>query len=461
MNSPYRAHPALPLEQRGNTIPFPNAPPKSAGPSKLERLVGLEGEIRQQPKRSALALHAVNETRALIGFEQAFLFTLNRNGKPVMDLASSVARIENQAPLIRAITLSVKELPDLKKSGVVTLKIAQRTENYPFEHGFWSPFLDAEGKCFGGLLFARKTAFAEGDCLIAARIGETYAHAFRTLTPPSLLRLISIPRWLMISAPLVLLALFFIPVPMTSLAPFEVAAKDPAIVTAPIDGAISVVTAEPNSVVKRGDILFRFDDTILRADAEIAQQRSLVSEAKLATAKSSAFTDLDAKRSLAELQTEVALAHSERDYALSLLQRSIVQAKTDGLLIYSSKNDWIGKPVRVGEKIMEVAQPSHVEYRLDLAVHDAVTLERGAAVKLFFDADPLNPRVGAITEMSYHATEKPGGLLAYTVRVDPTGEGKTERIGLRGTAQISGEQVSLGFYLFRRPIAGLRQYLGM
>jgi hypothetical protein len=63
--------------------------------------------------------------------------------------------------------------------------------------------------------------------------------------------------------------------------------------------------------------------------------------------------------------------------------------------------------------------------------------------------------------MSYHATEKPGGLLAYTVRVDPIGEGKTERIGLRGTAQISGEQVSLGFYLFRRPIAGLRQYLGM
>jgi hypothetical protein len=108
-----------------------------------------------------------------------------------------------------------------------------------------------------------------------------------------------------------------------------------------------------------------------------------------------------------------------------------------------------------------VAQSSNIEYRVDLAVHDSVSLKPEARVKLFFDADPLNPRSGAITEMSYHATEKPGGLLAYTVRVAPTGDVKSERIGLRGTAQIAGEQVSLGFYLFRRPIAALRQYFGV
>jgi hypothetical protein len=65
MKSPYRMHPTLPLPEMGNTIPFPAAapklqatplaqPPQSAqGPSKLERLVALEGEIRQQPKRRA------------------------------------------------------------------------------------------------------------------------------------------------------------------------------------------------------------------------------------------------------------------------------------------------------------------------------------------------------------------------------------------------------------------------
>lgn len=52
MNGPYRAHPALPLSVKAvsNTIPFPNAPkavlpPKPQEPSKLERLVAIEGEI--------------------------------------------------------------------------------------------------------------------------------------------------------------------------------------------------------------------------------------------------------------------------------------------------------------------------------------------------------------------------------------------------------------------------------
>ena len=36
----------------------------------------------------------------------------------------------------------------------------------------------------------------------------------------------------------------------------------------------------------------------------------------------------------------------------------------------------------------------------------------------------------------------------------------TPRIGSRGTAQIYGENVSLGFYLFRRPLAAVRQWMG-
>jgi hypothetical protein len=213
--------------------------------------------------------------------------------------------------------------------------------------------------------------------------------------------------------------------------------------------------------VEKNDVLFRFDTTILEAEAKIAQQRHLVAAAKLATAKNSAFSDADAKRSIAELQTSVDLAQAEYIYAAELLSRATVRSASSGLLIFASKNDWIGKPVRVGEKIMEIADPTQVEYRVDLAVHDAISLDAGSDVKLFLDADPLNPRLGLISEMSYHAEETAGGILAYKVRVDPEGNDATARIGLRGTAQLSGDDVSLGFYLFRRPIAAVRQYLGM
>jgi multidrug resistance efflux pump len=460
MNSPYRAHPALPLPEPTNTIPFKPPQPKPPQPSKLELLLNLEGAIRQQSKRAALALHAVNETRALVGFEQAFLFRLNRNGKLVLDMASSVSRIELHAPLMRALTTAVAALKDLNKICHVNLQNNLHTVDYPFLHGLWAPMLDRRGKCFGGLLFAKGEPFVEADGLIAARLGQTYAHAFTALTPPSLLRLVSIPKWMIYSIPLILLALIFIPVPMTSLAPFEVVAKNPALVTAPIDGAIAEIIAEPNSRVQQGDVLFRFDSTVLQAEATIAQQRAVVAEAKLATAKNGAFSDQEMKRSLAEMQSEVQLAHAERDYAASLLKRAEVRASASGVLVYSAKSDWLGKPVRVGEKIMEVADPQNTEYRLDLGVHDSISMDAGSRVKLFLDADPLNPLNGAISEMSYHATEKPGGQMAYTVRVGPLEQTIAVRIGLRGTAQIRGETVSLGFYLLRRPIAALRQYFG-
>ena len=464
MNSPYRAHPTLPVHERDNTIAFrapaPPAPPKPVVPSKLERLLSLEADIRQQPKRSSLALHALNETRALLEFEQAFLFRLNSNGKPILDMASSVSRVELHAPLSQAITKVIRALPSLDKRCAVGLDYAQHAEDYPFPHGLWVPLLDKKTRCFSGLLFARARPFEESDGAIAERLGQTYAHAFLALTPPSLLRVFTVPNWLRWSALLVTLGLIFIPVAMTSLAPFEVGAKDAAVVSSPLDGAIAEVVAEPNSLVKKGDVLFRFEDTILTAEAEIARQRALVAAAKLATATNGAFSDLDMKRSLAELKSEVELAEAERDFAASLLQRSIVVAARDGLLVFSSKSEWVGKPVRVGEKIMEVADPAKVEYRLDLAVHDSISLQAGSQVKLFLDSDPLNPRRGAITEMSYHATQKAGGAMAYGIRVAPSDNSEPVRIGLRGTAQLSGDTVSLGFYLLRRPIAALRQYFG-
>lgn len=460
MNSPYRAHPALTIAERNNTILFKPPQPKPTEPNKLELLLSLEGGIRQQSKRAALALHAVNETRALVGFDQAFLFRLDRNGKPVLDMASSVSRIELHAPFMRALTKAVAALNDLNKICDVDLQNNLHKDDYPFLHGLWAPMLDRKGKCFGGLLFAKREPFAAADGLIAARLGQTYAHAFTALTPPSLLRLLSIPKWMIYLLPLLLLALIFIPVPMTSLAPFEVVAKNPALVTAPIDGAIAEIIAEPNSRVQKGDLLFRFDETVLQAEAAIAQQRAVVAEAKLATAKNGAFSDQEMKRSLSEMQSEVELAHAERDYALSLLKRAEVWSSASGILVYAAKSDWLGKPVRVGEKIMEVVDPLNTEYRLDLGVHDSISMDAGSRVKLFLDADPLNPLAGAISEMSYHATEKPGGQITYTVRVRPLEQSTTVRIGLRGTAQIRGETVSLGFYLLRRPISALRQYFG-
>jgi len=63
---------------------------------------------------------------------------------------------------------------------------------------------------------------------------------------------------------------------------------------------------------------------------------------------------------------------------------------------------------------------------------------------------------------SYHATPTASQVLAYKVSVALNeAEDEIPRIGLQGTAQLYGNYVPLAFFLFRRPLSAVRQYLGI
>ena len=96
-----------------------------------------------------------------------------------------------------------------------------------------------------------------------------------------------------------------------------------------------------------------------------------------------------------------------------------------------------------------------------MPVGDAIVLEEGARVRLYLDADPLNAVEAKLTSASYHAVPDAAGVLAYTVRAAFESDATPPRIGLRGTAQIHGERVSAFYYLFRKPLAAVRQWTGL
>ena len=68
---------------------------------------------------------------------------------------------------------------------------------------------------------------------------------------------------------------------------------------------------------------------------------------------------------------------------------------------------------------------------------------------------------GALFSFSYEARQTKTGGLAYRLRGRIEGDlNNGARLGVRGTAQISGGRAPLAFYLFRRPLAAMRQWLG-
>lgn len=262
---------------------------------------------------------------------------------------------------------------------------------------------------------------------------------------------------------LALLLLFFIPVRQTSLAPAEVIALDAETVAAPIEGVVKTIYVRPNQAVKAGQPLFSLDDTTLRNRLEVAQKSVAVADAELQAATQKAFDSFQSKGELSLLGGRANEKRAELAAVRSQLARIDVNAVREGVAVFGDPDDWLGRPVTTGERIMLLANPAKPGVLIHLPVADAIALEPGAEVKLFLTVLPLSPLDAKVIETSYQAVLSPEGVASYRLRAvfdDAHEQHKNIRIGLRGTAKISGDRVFLGYYLLRRPLATLREWTG-
>jgi len=327
----------------------------------------------------------------------------------------------------------------------------------------WLPLVAPDGTPVGGLWIARDRPFDAAETVLLERLADAYAHARRALLgrrrrPGSRRRWGRVVALVLLASALAALAL---PVRQSALAPAEVVAADPLVVTAPIDGVVAAMAVEPNQRVDAGDLLVRFDDTEVRSARDVAERTLGVAEADWRRATQGAFADARSAAQIAVLEARRDLRAAELAYAEARLARVEVRAPRAGVAIYADADDWVGRPVATGERILTLADPDAARLRIDLPVADAIALEAGAPVDLFLDAAPLRPVEARVGSAAYEAEPTPAGVLAYRVEADFLPAATVPRIGLRGTAKIHGERVPLAYYLFRRPIAWIRQATGL
>lgn len=268
-----------------------------------------------------------------------------------------------------------------------------------------------------------------------------------------------LPQLERIGATLAALLLLLLPVRQSVLAPAQVVPLGGQVVAAPLDGVITEFLVKPNQPVSKGDILLRFDATSIRAQADVAERSLNVAEAELKANSQRAFTDADSSARIDLYAARVEQKRAERDYARELLARSDVRAERDGIAVFADAQRWTGKPVQTGERLMEIAAPDQAELRIELAVADALDFQPGTEIALFLDSAPLHSHSARLQRSAYEAQQTTSGQLAY--RLDATFDQSPPRIGLRGTAKIYGERGPLAFYLLRRPLAALRQTVGL
>ena len=103
-----------------------------------------------------------------------------------------------------------------------------------------------------------------------------------------------------------------------------------------------------------------------------------------------------------------------------------------------------------------------LEFKIDLPVADAIVLKNGARVKVFLDSDPLNPVEARLVRADFQARPRENQQLAFRLVAALDGSAnRSLRLGIRGTAQVYSDKVPLAFYLFRRPLSAVRQWIGV
>lgn len=433
----------------------------------LASLLQFEAEIRRQSSVNELQYLIANNTRELVPYGQLFILQQKVMGEGFKVVcASSLATIDRNAPLVQALERLLAKLDVSQGLGKPrSFDIAQLAQDealgdYPFAQMQWQPLLADDETAFGGLLTAREEPLRDGETKRLARIAETGSHAWRALTgnkPVRRLPILSTAKKRWIAAALVIVLLF--PVRLTALAPAEIVAQRPFVVAAPFPGQIASIEVTPNAPVKQGEVLLRFDDVRLANELELAEERLLVARSRLERSTSSAFSERDETPDIAIMQAELEVAQAEYDYAKDLVGQSAITAPRDGMALISDRRDWEGRAVNTGDPIMQVVDPSATMIRIDLPSAEQMKLEKGAKVKMWLDAQPLWAIDGTLVSASYQARQTPEGTLAFALNASLDGD--NPRIGSRGTAQVYGQWVPLIYSVLRRPIAALRQFIGI
>lgn len=433
-------------------------------------LLQFEAQLKAALNAREVAFTAVNESFAVLKFDQAVIWQPDLFNNPIVTAASGLADVTLDSPYVQWLGRAIKSFPEGEGS-VRQVRLSELPEAIVTEGSEWcSEYLLAcdlkgpDGQRRGGMLFSRAEPFAEGDIAIAEWLARATGYSLWAWRGQSrhVWRRMGGRKMMLTAGAVVLIgaALGCIPVQLNALAPAEISPQNPVPVTSPVEGILKEVVIKPNQTVRAGETVAVLDDTGLRNRLAVAQKALEIARADSQRAVNKAFGDEASRAELQVLMARVREKSAEVAYTSDLLSRLTISAPQGGLAIFSASDEFNGKPVQPGERIMIIADPSLIRATIYVPPADAVDLEAGAEVKIFLNIDPLNPLTAKVRRSSYEALPQPDGTLAYVVEADLMEGHGFPRIGLRGTAKIYAEEVSLAYYLFRKPLAFLRQHFG-
>lgn len=434
-------------------------------------LLSLEQQAWETANAEGLGFCIVNETHNLIEYRQAVLFEAHNFER--ISAVSGLPVLQRDAPFMQwvlrlsrwlykeghrqAQPLTVEDVPP---------ELAAGWQEWLPRNVIWVP-LNAGKKRLGGLLLVRDQAWTQAETILLNHLRHVYAHAwFAHLVKESGWSWRRIKeqwvgnRWRFWGAVALLLFVLFAPIRQSVLAPAEVRPLDAQVVRSPLAGIVDKVHVEPNQMVHKGDVLITLDDDEIRTQLQVANKEMAMLEANYQQLVQRSFQDARSKESLVTLRAKAMQKREDVDFLKKQMDKLDIRAPRNGLALFTDADDLIGRPVRIGERLLVIADPSKAEIRMMLPVGNSLIFPDDADVSLFLNMEPAHSIPATLTYAAYQAQQDSSGVLAYEMRARFLPGEPLPRIGLRGVAKIYGKRVPMIYYLLRRPLAVARQKLG-
>ena len=268
----------------------------------LGRLLTLEQEVRQAESLTALTPIICNRSRDIVEYTQAALAITSASGQIRISGFSDIAILDRTAPLVAWLEEQLKQVdadteifqPSEDERKVVADLIP--------ENILILPLRSANKGDLGAFIVTRTLPFSDVDKSVLKHLASVYGHALAAHNNSPLWvrfreRLSGRRKWYLAAAALLV---SLIPMRLTAVAPAEIAAAEPFIVAAPMQGVVDSILVKPNEKVKKGTPLLQMVDVELKSTLEVAKRAFRIAEAELLRARQLAFSSRDDKAQLAE-----------------------------------------------------------------------------------------------------------------------------------------------------------------
>lgn len=267
-------------------------------------------------------------------------------------------------------------------------------------------------------------------------------------------------HWLKILSGL-LIASLLIRVPLRVVAPSEVVPKKPIIVTAPIEGIIKEVLVHPGQYVEEGTVLVEYDKRVFQQELKASQKEVQIALEEFNRALTLGVKDDKSISELSELELKLQKAKIHHQLIKVQVSKLTIKAPEKGVVIMQNPEEWRGKPVKVGEKIVTLGNPQETQIKAWIPENDNLPINLETPINVYLNVAPEKALQAKVSFISNESALSENQIPSFVAEADWLENDPNIRLGLKGTTVLYGENVSLLYYFLRKPISSFRRITGL